>query len=130
MYANKFVEQENFASKLISKVDIEMECIGMDDEQLERFFSREMTPSEKELLMSYLRNKTTMWAMAHIPLISTILCLLWKAKGAKSAKEALGTSENDLYTKMTHYIWERYSGHSTFPQGKPSKVYQGNIVLL
>lgn len=53
----------------------------------------------------------------HISLIANILCLLWKKKGKNSPEETPGSNQHDLYKKMTHYIWERYSEQATFPQG-------------
>lgn len=89
----------------------------MNDAQLENFFTREMTRSDSMLLMSYLRSRPNMWTYSHVPLISNVLCALWETKGAANADEALGRSENGLYTKMSHYMWKRYSEQQTFPQG-------------
>lgn len=100
------------------KVDIEMECIGLNDRQLENFFIRELSQSDSKLLMKYLRGKPKMLTIAHDPWLANAFSLLWKANERNSPEEALGTNENEFCKKMAQYSWDLFSERASFRGGE------------
>lgn len=90
------------------RIDFEMECLGLNDDQLKRFLCRELPEPNHEELLDYLQKKPMMFTLAHVPVVATILCHLWRNRGKRSHEDAIGTSEGGLYARMNRLIWNRY----------------------
>ena len=70
-----------------TRVDIQVECLGFNDEQLRDYITSELSEDEAPKLIHSLENATAMWEMAHIPVTAHILCSLSKERGGAIAEE-------------------------------------------
>lgn len=98
---------------LRQKVDIEMQCLGMNDEQLKRFFSRKFSSAEPSI-WTYLKSKPRIASIAHLPLVANHFYDLWKAKEGRNDGKGFGLSDYELLTELTNFFWKRSSFNSTF----------------
>lgn len=102
---------------LRSKIDLEVECIGMNEEQLENFFVRETSQIDATSLMNNLRRYPNIWNAAHTPLMSGIFCFLWKEAQTTFPEDDLGSNEAALFRKVSYFMWEQCAKDPSFSQG-------------
>ncbi|MCG8339957.1 MAG: NACHT domain-containing protein, partial [Cytophagales bacterium] len=96
------IEQER------SLVDLEIEHVGLSDEQMENYVSGELPPELGEGLLSFIKEHPAIEAVAHVPVNLHILCALWQNDVGGVRAEIMRGSLPGLYRKLTRYIWERY----------------------
>ena len=89
--------------------DLEVECLGFSDEQVDRYVKKEMvfrykkTDAEAQDLMDALRGTASLWEVAHIPVMTYILCFLW-TEGVSLRQR----SPASMYCDMANHIWDRF----------------------
>lgn len=88
-------------------MDLEIECFGMNHEQLARFLSREMPREENEKLIEHLKYNMDLWTIAHVPSNAHILSQMRKSK-KRMDEDVFLMNINDLYVDFRRHIWERY----------------------
>ncbi len=90
-----------------TRVDVQVECLGFNDEQLRDYIRSELPDDEAQRLTRSLENTAAMWEMAHIPMMTHILCSLSKEHGMLLEK---GRRVNTfrIYRDMTNCVWKRF----------------------
>ena len=89
--------------------DLEVECLGFSDEQVDRYVKKEMatrhekTEADAQGLMDALRGTDSLWEVAHIPVMTYILCFLWVERARLSQR-----SPASMYSDMVNHIWKRF----------------------
>ena len=90
------------------RADIQVECLGFDDQQLQDYIKSKLSEDEAPRLIRSLKNTTAMWEMAHIPVTAHILCSLSKEHGTAIEEEKKRASMFQIYNDMTNYVWKRF----------------------
>ena len=103
---------------LETRVDIQVECLGFNDEQLRDYIKSELSEKEAPKFIRSLYKNTAMWEMAHVPVTAHILCSLSKEHGDSFEKEGKGTTTFQIYNEMANYVWKRFEEK---PAGKNIK---------
>ena len=93
---------------LETRVDVQVECVGFNDEQLRDYVRSELSEDEGPKLISSLENTAAMWEMAHTPVTAQILCSLWKEHGGAIEEEAKRANTFQIYNDMANYVWKRF----------------------
>ena len=89
--------------------DLEVECLGFSDEQVDRYVKKEMatrhekTEAEARGLLDALRGTDSLWEVAHIPVMTYILCFLWVERA-----RLRGRSPASMFYDMVNCIWDRF----------------------
>ena len=97
------------------RVDIQFECLGFDDGQLENFISKELDEVDaSKLTQSFLKNRE-LWKIVHIPLAAHVLCSLSKRRGTVIDGLRRKASIFRIFGHMATYVWEGYQNN---PQTK------------
>ena len=96
-----------------TRVDIQVECLGFNDEQLRNYIRSELSEDEAPRLIRSLENTTAMWEMAHIPVTAHILCSLSKEHGGAIEEEGKRASTFQIYNDMANYVWKRFEEKTT-----------------
>ena len=89
-------------------IDIEVECIGMNDKQLLSYIYSDLVKEKARLLERFLMENKAIWEIAHVPVNTLILCFLWKEEAEVLQRERINGSILLLYRSMTHFIWDRF----------------------
>ena len=92
---------------LETRVDVQVECLGFDDEQLRDYIRSELSGDEAPRLISSLEDAYAMWEMAHTPVTAHILCSLSKQHGG-AFEEGKRVSTFQVYNDMANYAWKRF----------------------
>ena len=94
--------------------NVQMEITGFTDENIQnyvqKFFSQmedelDATTTSDEKLLSYLRSNSSIWGVAHIPLLLELICSVWSNQDLPSTEQLTMTR---LYTEMTDWVCRRY----------------------
>ena len=93
---------------LLTKVDIQFECLGFNDQQLENYINKELQPNEASRLIHSLQQDLGMWETAHTPVTAHILCSLSKQHGTSIENRGRRASMFQIYGDITNYAWERF----------------------
>ena len=91
-----------------SKVQIEMECIGLSQPQLEDFVTSELPASQGKRLLTHLDANPIIHEFARVPITANILCFLWNERQSGHIDEGFETSLASLYHKMTKFVFRRF----------------------
>ena len=89
-------------------IDIEVECIGMNDKQLLSYIYSDLVKEKARLLERFLTENKAVWEIAHVPVNTLILCFLWKEEAEVLQRERINGSILLLYRSMTHFVWDRF----------------------
>ena len=92
---------------LETRVDVQVECLGFNDEHLRDYIKSELSEDEAPRLIRSLENASTMWEMAHVPVTAHILCSLSKEHGG-AIEEKMRASTFQVYNDMANYVWKRF----------------------
>ena len=92
-----------------SDIDVEMECLGLDEKEAEKYIINELPVGEGERFIEYIRSDPVMWDLVRIPVTTYILCLLWKAGEPALADAKHRTMDFPIYTKTANFVWSRFS---------------------
>ncbi|MEO1300887.1 MAG: NACHT domain-containing protein, partial [Bacteroidota bacterium] len=93
-----------------SLVDIEVDHMGLDTSQRDRFVQRTLDTAETNTaakLLDFIQYHY-LTEMSQVPVNLLILCSLWKAKGAELQKPGTTIGLPGLYRKLVNYVWERF----------------------
>ena len=102
--------------------DLEVECLGFSDEQVDRYVKKEMvtrhkkTDADAQGLMDALRGTDSLWEVAHIPVMTYILCFLW-VEGVSLSQR----SPAAMYSDMVNHIWNRFVQKMGFRAGNAKR---------
>ena len=91
-----------------TRVDVQVECLGFNDEQLRDYIESELAENEATNLIESLQSSTAMWEMAHIPVTAHILCSLSKDHGTATEERRKRASIFQIYKDMANYVWKRF----------------------
>eukprot|EP00210_Caulerpa_lentillifera_P009441 g9002.t1 len=94
---------------LREKVDIEIECLGFNDEHLNRFIARELQANDAKELLQFLRQSSSIWDAARVPINAQIICNMWTSSSKEELKTMKVMNVAWLYKQMANYVWERYT---------------------
>lgn len=89
------------------KVDVEMECLGLNDSQVIEFINADLPEAWATRLIAFLLENRSIWELAHVPVTLYIICSLWREKEERGERGPLRTEKESLYTQMIHLIWRR-----------------------
>ena len=92
-----------------SDIDVEMECLGLDEEEADNYIINELPVGDGERFIKYLHSDPVMWDLMRIPVTTYILCLLWKSGEPALVDARWKTMDYPIYTKMANFIWSRFS---------------------
>ena len=104
---------------LETRVDVQVECLGFNDEQLRDYIRSELSEDEAPRLISSLEKAAAMWEMAHTPVTAHILCSLSKERGG-AIEEGKRANTFQIYNDMANYVWKRFEEKRA--EGKVQKV--------
>ena len=90
------------------RVDVQVECLGFNDDQLREYIRSELSDDEAQRLIRSLENTAAMWEMAHIPVTAHILCCLSREHGTSLEEEKKRASTFQIYNDMANYVWKRF----------------------
>ena len=105
---------------LETRVDVQVECLGFNDEQLRDYIRSELSEDEAPRLISSLEKAAAMWEMAHTPVTAHILCSLSKERGGAIEEEGKRANTFQIYNDMANYVWKRFEEKQA--EGKVQKV--------
>ena len=91
-----------------ARADIQVECLGFTDHQLQDYIRSELTEDESRRLTESLQISPAMWEMAHVPVTAHILCSLSKNNDSATKGQGKSASIFQLYNDMVNYIWARF----------------------
>eukprot|EP00210_Caulerpa_lentillifera_P001910 g1837.t1 len=94
---------------LRERVDIEIECLGFNDEHLYRFISRELQADVAFELLEFLSQSSSIWDAARVPVNAQIICNMWTSSAKDKLKTMKVMNVAWLYKQMANYVWERYT---------------------
>ena len=94
--------------KVETRVDVQVECLGFNDEQLRDYIESELKDDQAPKLIESLQSSTAMWEMAHIPVTAHILCSLSNDHGTATEERGKRASIFQIYNDMANYVWERF----------------------
>ena len=90
-------------------VELEIEHVGFNRAQLERYVGQEVSASEQASeLLGYIDKHENIRSIAYIPVNLQILCALWQDKGYGIRQELAQGSLPGLYEKFSQWVWRRY----------------------
>lgn len=88
--------------------DVVMECIGLNDEQLEKHLRQRLDQSKYRRMAENLKSNSSLWTMAHVPVNTNILCALLNEEHDENASnELFGSCEHSLYQDLSLCLWKR-----------------------
>ena len=93
---------------LETRVDVQVECLGFNDEQLRDYIKSELNDNQATNLIESLQSSTAMWEMAHIPVTAHILCSLSNDHGTATEERKKRASIFQIYKNMANYVWKRF----------------------
>ena len=93
------------------QVDLTVECPGFNDSQFLRFIYSEIGNDGPDLV-KLLYPHPALWEVAHVPMISHILCLLWKDPKKVPRKNELTKSLWNLYDMIAGHVWSHLAESS------------------
>ena len=96
-----------------TRVGMQVECIGFNDDQLQDFIESELTEAEATRLVASLQQSPAMWEMAHIPVTAHILCSLSRDHGTATEERGRRVSIFQIYNDMANYVWKRFKEKPT-----------------
>ena len=105
-----------------TRVDIQVECLGFDDQQLRDYIESELPEDEAPRLIRSLESSDAMWEMAHIPVTAHILCSLSKEHGS-AFEEGKRASTFQVYNDMANYVWKRFEEKSMAKNVQKSELF-------
>ena len=91
-----------------AKLDIQFECLGFNDDQLESFISKELHECEASRLIHSLQQDQGMWETACNPVAAHILCSLSEKHGTAIEDRGKRASVFRIYDDMATYVWKRF----------------------
>ena len=91
-----------------TRVDVQVECLGFNDEQLSNFIHEELREDAALALIKSLQENPALWEMAHIPVTSHILCSLSKEHGTDFEGQRKKATMFQIYNDMTSFVWKRF----------------------
>lgn len=104
-------------------IELEMECVGMDDEQLTKFFIREsLSQDDAQSLMKKLKSNPDLWELAHVPILAVIMCTVWTRRKEENGDDVTGKNVYELFRKMRLFLWNRYVEKGTSPMGADREI--------
>ena len=106
-----------------TRVDIQVECLGFNDQQLRNYIRSELSEDEAPRLISSLEKAAAMWEMAHIPVTAHILCSLSKEHDTVIQKEGRRASTFQMYNDMANYVWKRFEEKPSARNVQKSEVF-------
>jgi len=86
-------------------VDFEADVLGMSDDQLVEFVKGDI-PQETFEFLTFLRDNSTIWDVAHLPVAINILCVLWR-DNKRQLQRHINGSLRMMYLRMSQYVWKR-----------------------
>ena len=89
-------------------VDLELECLGFNDQQLKNYIRKELLEDEASRLINSLQENRGLWETAHTPVIAHILCSLSKERSTGIEAQIKRTSTFQIYRDMTSFLWKRF----------------------
>ena len=90
--------------------EIEIEHVGFNRAQLERYVRQEVSGKQVVGLLDYIRKHENIRTIAHVPVNLQILCALWQDQTDGVQEELDQGSLPSLYRQFINYIWYRYKG--------------------
>ena len=96
-----------------TRVGMQVECLGFNDDQLQDFIESELTEGEATRLVASLQQSPAMWEMAHIPVTAHILCSLSRDHGTATEERGRRVSIFQIYNDITNYVWKRFKEKPT-----------------
>ena len=105
-----------------TRVDIQVECLGFNDQQLRDYIRSELAADEAPRLIRSLESSASMWEMAHIPVTAHILCSLSKEHGTV-IQEGRRASAFQIYNDMANYVWKRFEQKPSAGNVNKSEVF-------
>ena len=106
-----------------TRVDIQVECLGFNDQQLRDYVESELSEDDAPRLIRSLENSSAMWEMAHIPVTAHILCSLSKEHGTSIEEHGERASVFQIYNDMANYVWKRFKTKPTATNVKRSELF-------
>lgn len=97
-----------YLSEIRKHVDAEMECLGLNDTQVVDFVHGNLQSPWGTLMLQFLKDRPSVWEMAHIPVNLIIFCSLWSAKKQSKEFTHFRLEKETLYSQMIHLIWLRF----------------------
>lgn len=85
--------------------DLEVECMGLSDEQLVHFIEAETLSTE---MVEHLQNHPIVWEISHTPVVANILVFLCKTRKEDVISAESNINMSSLYWKMSMGVWTRY----------------------
>ena len=90
------------------KVQVEIECVGLSQSQLEAFVRSELPPPHGEDLLRHLFANPIIQEFARVPITANILCFLWNERQSGRIDEVFETNLASLYRRMTNFVFRRF----------------------
>eukprot|EP00210_Caulerpa_lentillifera_P002084 g1999.t1 len=85
--------------------NVEVECIGLSEEQLCQFIESETSSTE---LVGHLKHYPAVWEVSHTPVVANILALLYSTNKEDILSTESSLNTFSLYWNMSLLIWERH----------------------
>ena len=98
--------------EISTHVQIEMECMGLNYDQLKDFVHVELGLESASDLLRYLDMNPSVSQFAHVHVTTNVLCFLWKEKKEKLIGEEFGYNLFVLYEQMAFAIFRRFATKS------------------
>ena len=106
-----------------TRVDVQVECLGFNDQQLREYVEGELSEEEAPRLIRSLGDSGAMWEMAHVPVTAHILCSLSKEHGTAIEGRGKRASVFQVYNDMANYIWKRFKTKPAATNVKRSDLF-------
>jgi len=87
------------------KFDQHLENIGFTNENVE-VYVRRFASQESERLIKFLKNNSSIWGIAHVPINLELICSIWES--SVNGNERAEYTMTDLYDKIVEKLLERY----------------------
>ena len=107
-----------------TRVDCRFECIGFNDQQLEKYMNKELQQDEASRLIHALRQNGGMWETTHTPVTAHILCSLSKAHSTSIENRGERTSMFWIYDDTADFVWK------SFEERPEARMTNKNVVFL
>ena len=106
-----------------TRVDVQVECLGFNDQQLREYVEGELSEEEAPRLIRSLGDSGAMWEMAHVPVTAHILCSLSKEHGTAIEGRGKRASVFQVYNDMANYVWKRFKTKPAATNVKRSDLF-------
>eukprot|EP00210_Caulerpa_lentillifera_P002828 g2702.t1 len=111
------------------KADIEIECLGFNDEQLRSFIAKELSQDDGKELLQFLSQSPSIWEAVQVPVNAQIICNMWTSHLKEELKTMRIMNIAWLYGQMANYIWMRYTEKDDVRAREKASVFESLEII-